>query len=160
MTQQNLKWGEIQTFVEGEILGCSGLKYWAEGRGLREANTQKQQICFRSICSLYWAKLIINQDIKDNLPPEIPTSFHFQQVRIISDWKKLQDKINVIHCTSFRNHFLILTLLNTNIRRCFKDCNIFQRACRLVRLRTLTFTRKKSNEISLKILFFPTGFFF
>ena len=41
-----------------------------------------------------------------------------------------------------------------------KDCNIFQRACRLVRLRTLTITPKKSNEIFLKILFLPTGIFF
>ena len=38
MTQQNLKWSV--NFVEGEKLGCSGLKYWAEGQGLRETNTK------------------------------------------------------------------------------------------------------------------------
>ena len=30
----------MQTFVEGEKPGCSGLKYWAEGQGLTERNTQ------------------------------------------------------------------------------------------------------------------------
>ena len=40
MTQQNLKGVEIQTFVEGEKLGCSGLKYWGEGHGLRGTNNQ------------------------------------------------------------------------------------------------------------------------
>ena len=55
---------------------------------------------------------------------------------------------------SFKNHFLILILLNTILRQCFKDRNIVQRAYRLIRLRTLTFTLKKSNGI-----FFPTEFF-
>ena len=55
---------------------------------------------------------------------------------------------------SFKDHFLILILLNTILRQCFKDCNVFQRAYRLVCLRTLTFTPKKSNGI-----FFPTEFF-
>ena len=81
-------------------------------------------------------------------------------VRIISHWIKLLDKITVIPRISFRNHFLILILLNTTLRQCFKSCSTFQRACRLVRWRTLTFTPKKSNEIFFKILFFLTEFFF
>ena len=60
---------------------------------------------------------------------------------------------------SLRNHLLIAILLNTTLCQCFKDCNIFQRACRLVRLRTLKFTPKKSNEIFLKVLFLPIGIF-
>ena len=54
----------------------------------------------------------------------------------------------------FRNPFLLLILLNTALCQCFKCCNIFQRACRLVRLRTLTFTPKKSNS------FYPDRTFF
>ena len=76
------------------------------------------------------------------------------------DWIKSFDKITVIPRLSFRNHFLIIILLNTTLRQCLKNCNIFQRACRLVRLRTLKFTPKKSNEIFHKILFLPTGIFF
>ena len=90
----------------------------------------------------------------------MPTSFHFEHVRIISDWIKFLDKITAIPRLSFRNHFLISILLNTALRQCLKDCNIFQRACRLVCLRTLTFTPKRSNEIFLKILFLPTGISF
>ena len=63
-----------------------------------------------------------------------------------SQWIKWLDKITVIPRMRFRNHFLILMLLNTTFRQCFKGCNIFQRACRLVRLQTLTFTSKKSSE--------------
>ena len=55
---------------------------------------------------------------------------------------------------SFKNHFLILIMLNTTLRQCFKGCKIFQRAYRLVHLRTLTITLKKTNGI-----FFPTEFF-
>ena len=60
----------------------------------------------------------------------------------------------------FKNHFLILILLNTTLRQCFKYCNIFQRACRQVRLRTLTFTPKKNNGVFFNILFLPTEIFF
>ena len=71
---------------------------------------------------------------------------------------KLLDKITVIPRMSF--HFLILILLHTTPRQCFKGCNIFQRACRLVCLRTLTFAAKKSTKIFFKILFLPTELFF
>ena len=55
---------------------------------------------------------------------------------------------------SFRNHFLMLVLLKSTLRQCFKGCNKFQRACRLVFLRTLAFTPKKNN-----VIFFPTEIF-
>ena len=77
----------------------------------------------------------------------------------MSDWIKFLDKITVIPHMSFRNHFLYqyyLTLLSVNI---LKTVTFLQKACRLVRLRTLTFTPKKSNEIFLKIFFLPTGIF-
>ena len=61
---------------------------------------------------------------------------------------------------TFRNHFLILILLNTTLRKCFKGCNIFQKACSLVRLRTLTFQPKKSDEVFFKIIFLTTEIFF
>ena len=89
----------------------------------------------------------------------LQTSFHFQHVRIISDWIKFFDKITLIPHMSFRNHFLILILLHSTLRQCHKNCNIFQRGCRLVCLRTLIFTPKKCNELFLKILFLPTEFF-
>ena len=89
----------------------------------------------------------------------LPTSFYFQHVRIIFCWIKFLDKITVIPRISLTDHFLILTLLNTTLRQCLKDCNIFHRPCRLVRLRTLIFTPKKSNEIFLNF-FSPDRNFF
>ena len=86
--------------------------------------------------------------------------YKYQLLFIFSTFELYQ--ILVIPRMNFRNHFLILILLNTTLCQCLKDCNISQRACRLFRLRTLIFTPKKSNEIFLKILpkFLPTGIFF
>ena len=61
---------------------------------------------------------------------------------------------------SFRNHFLILILLNATLHQFFKGCNIFQGAWRLVHLRTLTFTPKESNETFQKFVFLPTEIIF
>ena len=89
----------------------------------------------------------------------LPTSFYFQHVWIISGWIKFLDKITVIPRISLTDHFLILTLLNTTLRQCLKDCNIFHTPCRLVRLRMLIFAPKKSNEIFLKFFFSRQEFF-
>ena len=69
------------------------------------------------------------------------------------------DKIHLTPRMRFRNHFLISILLYTTFRLYVKGCNIFQRACGLVHLKTLTFTPKKSNEIFLKFLFLSTEIF-
>ena len=79
--------------------------------------------------------------------------FSFQHVWITSHWIKLLDKITVIPLMSFWNQFLILILLNTTLSQCFKGCNIFQRAYRLICLRTLKFTLKKSNIFRDRIFF-------
>ena len=69
------------------------------------------------------------------------------------------DKIHLTPRMRSRNHFLISILLYTTFRLYVKGCNIFQRACGLVHLKTLTFTPKKSNEIFLKFLFLSTEIF-
>ena len=48
---------------------------------------------------------------------------------------------------TFGIHFLIIILFNTTLRQYFKDRNVFQRASRLICVRTLPFMPKKSNEI-------------
>ena len=116
---------------------------------LRKTNTQY----FRNLCSPRWAKLIFKSKFKVNFPLQIPTCFRFQHVWIISQWIKLLDKIPVIPRMRFRNHFLMLILLNNILRQSFKDCSMFERDCRLVHLITLKFTGKKSNGIFLKIYF-------
>ena len=42
------------------------------------------------------------------------------------DWIKSFDKITVIPRLSFRNHFLILILLNTTLRQCLKTVTYFK----------------------------------
>ena len=92
-----------------------------------------------------------------------PSWFLIRSLKLISRYKyqlvfnfstyelyliKLSDNITLTP-RRFRNHFLILILLYTTFCLYFKDCNIFQKACSLVRLKTLTFTSNKSNEIFL-----------
>ena len=48
---------------------------------------------------------------------------------------------------------------NITLNQCAKGCTIFQRPCRLVRLKNLTFTPQISKEIFFKVLFLPPEIF-